>query len=244
VSEPATDQIVELALRLPSVDVIRLAAAARTGRAALVELRAIAAGPLIRQACDQLLDVAPADPTWLAGLLTGIVTARDHIRSIETVDVVWTGPTSAVETGRLTSAVVIDLIDQARTELLLVSFAAYDDKRITRAVEDAIARDVEVTVLLERNVDNPDYSSLRTALPDLDLRRLAWSGSRRPPNAALHAKLIVVDADTALVGSANLTGRAMDDNLECGVLIRGGAHPRAIRDHVWSLYTEGVLERI
>lgn len=243
-SEPATDRVVELALRLPADDVARLAAAAGRGMSALVELRATAAGPMVRQACDQLLALPPGDPTWLAGVLTGVVAARDHLRSSETVDVVWTGPTSAVETSRLTSAVVIDLINQARGELLIVSFAAYDDRRITRAVEDALTRHVEVTLLLERNLDNPDYTSLRLALPDLELRRLAWAGSRRPPNAALHAKLIVVDAETALVGSANLTGRAMDDNLECGVLIRGGPHPRAIRDHVWSLYTEGTLERV
>lgn len=39
----------------------------------------------------------------------------------------------------------------------------------------------------------------------------------------------------ALVGLANLTGRAMDDNLECGILIRSGRGPRLIRDHISGL---------
>jgi phosphatidylserine/phosphatidylglycerophosphate/cardiolipin synthase-like enzyme len=60
----------------------------------------------------------------------------------------------------------------------------------------------------------------------------------------LHAKIIVVDDRVALVGSANLTGRAMGDNLECGILIRGGKQPRAIRDHVVSLYMAGRLRRL
>lgn len=47
----------------------------------------------------------------------------------------------------------------------------------------------------------------------------------------------------ALVGSANITSRAMGSNLECGILITGGCEPRAIRDHVMDLKWLGVLER-
>ncbi|WP_425454039.1 phospholipase D-like domain-containing protein [Nocardioides immobilis] len=38
----------------------------------------------------------------------------------------------------------------------------------------------------------------------------------------MHAKVLVVDRRTALVGSANLTGHALERNLECGLLVRGG----------------------
>jgi cardiolipin synthase A/B len=48
----------------------------------------------------------------------------------------------------------------------------------------------------------------------------------------LHVKVIVVDDRIALVSSANLTGCVMEANLECGILIRGGPHPRAICDHI------------
>jgi hypothetical protein len=54
----------------------------------------------------------------------------------------------------------------------------------------------------------------------------------------------VVDDETALVSNANLTGRAMEDNLECGILIHGGPQPSAIRDHITSLYAAGHLRRI
>jgi cardiolipin synthase len=62
--------------------------------------------------------------------------------------------------------------------------------------------------------------------------------------AALHAKVIVVDDQVALVGSANLTSRAMESNLECGILIRSGPQPRAIRDHITGLYAAGLLRRL
>ncbi len=48
----------------------------------------------------------------------------------------------------------------------------------------------------------------------------------------------------ALVGSANLTSRAMESNLECGILIRGSPQPRAIRDHITGLYAAGLLLRL
>jgi phosphatidylserine/phosphatidylglycerophosphate/cardiolipin synthase-like enzyme len=70
---------------------------------------------------------------------------------------------------------------------------------------------------------------------------LRWPVDKRPPGAALHAKIIVVDDRIALITSANLTSRAMETNLECGILIRGGPQPRAIRDHITGLQAHGYL---
>jgi phosphatidylserine/phosphatidylglycerophosphate/cardiolipin synthase-like enzyme len=47
----------------------------------------------------------------------------------------------------------------------------------------------------------------------LDAVRLCWPGTAQSPGAALHAKIIVVDDKAALVGSANLTSRAMETTL-------------------------------
>ena len=38
--------------------------------------------------------------------------------------------------------------------------------------------------------------------------------------------------------------RAMESNLECGILIRGGPQPRAILAHITSLYAAGRLLRL
>jgi len=51
----------------------------------------------------------------------------------------------------------------------------------------------------------------------------------------MHAKVLVIDDRLALVGSANLTGAGLERNLECGVLVRGGPLPRAMRDHLLNL---------
>ena len=160
------------------------------------------------------------------------------------MSVVWTGPESGVSSSRLTAAAVIDLINAARSEILLVSYATQTEPSIRAALSAATARSVAVTLLAERHADNPSYTAAGTPFPGLNALRLHWPASSRPSGAALHAKIIVVDDQVALVGSANLTGRAMESNLECGILIRGGPQPRAIRDHISGLYAAGLLLRL
>jgi len=219
-----------VAERLPPTDVVKLAYAAANGTQAVDELRAQSGAAILRDFCDQLLEQLSAnDPVYLAGLLTGAA---------------WTGPESGISTSRLTAATVIDLIAEARRELLLVSFATQTEPGISAALAAASGRGVSIMLLTERHTDNHSYSNAATPFPDLTAIRLHWPAAERPHGAALHAKIIVVDDHVALVGSANLTGRAMEDNLECGILIRGGKQPRAIREHVMSLYMAGRLRRL
>jgi phosphatidylserine/phosphatidylglycerophosphate/cardiolipin synthase-like enzyme len=149
-----------------------------------------------------------------------------------------------VSSSRLTAAAVIDLINAARSEILLVSYATQTEPSIKAVLSAAAARNVDVTLLAERHEDNPSYTAVGPPFPGLSVLRLYWPASSRPPGAALHAKIIVVDDQVALVGSANLTSRAMESNLECGILIRGGPQPRAIRDHITGLAASGALRRL
>ncbi|MDA8045304.1 MAG: DISARM system phospholipase D-like protein DrmC [Actinomycetota bacterium] len=234
-----------LAERLPAADLQRLAEAAGRGLTGLGELRASAANPSLRDACNDLADSwrheGELQPGWVSGALAGAATAAARMRHHRLVDVVWTGPESDVDTSRLTAPTVAELIDAARSEIWLVSFATRNDQGIADALAAALRRNVEINALVERHADNPAYSSGATAFSGLDLRRLVWPAVARPAGAALHAKLIVVDRSIALVGSANLTGRAMTDNLECGVLLRGGPEPSAIVAHLEGLVRCKVL---
>jgi cardiolipin synthase A/B len=176
----------------------------------------------------------------LAGAARSVERAHQH----QAVDVAWTGPESGVTTSRLTAATVIDLIDQALQEILLVSFATQNEPEISAALEAASKRGVAITLLAERHSDNPGYAPSALPFPGLNATRLHWPASLRPPGAALHAKVIVIDDRIALVGSANLTSRAMEANLECSIVIRGGPQPRAIRDHIAGLHAAGILRPI
>jgi hypothetical protein len=234
-----------LAERLPSGDIQRLARASVTGEAGVRRLRSTTGSVIVRDACDQLTAwFEHADPMYVSGLLAGAASALSQARRRQSVSVVWTGPESGVTSSRLTSATVTGLIGEARSSILLVSYATAPDPSLDAALADAVARGVAVTFLAERHGDNPSYIGSDTPFPTVDAVRLHWPLPSRPAGAALHAKVIVVDESVALVGSANLTGRAMETNFECGILLRGGAEPKAIRDHVVKLYSAGVLRRL
>ena len=67
-------------------------------------------------------------------------------------------------------------------------------------------------------------------------RRPAIGASR----AALHAKLVAADERVALLGSANLTDKALALNLELGVIIRDPEVVRRMVRHFRSLMRPGV----
>ncbi|WP_433226891.1 DISARM system phospholipase D-like protein DrmC [Microtetraspora malaysiensis] len=232
----------ELALRLPRGDITALADAAVRGDAAVRNLRARSGSQVLQRACDQVLDcLVLISGEYMAGALAAASAGINRVTRNQHIDVVWTGPASTITTSRLTAPVVVSLIDEAMTEIMLVSYATHSEPAVTGALRNAAERGVEITLLLERGKDNPSYSGASAPFQGLPARRWSWPASRRESGASLHAKILVVDATTALVGSANITQRAMEANLECGLLIRGGPHPHAIRSHLVSLKSQGIL---
>jgi len=234
-----------IAEHLPAAGVRRLVRAAAEGPGAVRALRGSAAAAVLRSACEEVLTkLRHGDPAYLAGLLAGAAEAVTRARRHQHLDVVWPGPETASGPGRLTAATVAELIGQALKEILIVSYATQTEPAIAAALAAAAERGVEVTILAERHEDNPNYTGAAVPFPDLRAIRLRWPAGRRPvAGSAMHAKIVVVDDRIALVGSANVTSRAMESNLECGILIRGGPEPRAIRDHLTELRSRGILVR-
>jgi putative cardiolipin synthase len=150
--------------------------------------------------------------------------------------IVVRGPTSDAVPVRLTSEVAIEVIRAAKTSLLVVSFAAYGVAEVVSELAQALARGVAVDLVLETTVDEggtlAGATGAAAAFQSLrgPVRFWQWPQQRRPvvrrSRAALHAKLIAADRDVALVGSANLTDRALASNLEIGVVLR---EPEAVR---------------
>ena len=220
------------AQELPGGFARELATALRAGAPALHALRAAVVLPVSSAAVRTALAlVEQGEGPFAAGVLTGQLDAA-AVRPVLTP--VWTGPESGAGHARLTIGVVADLIAEAQQELLLVSYATAPGNEIRQALHDAVGRAVTVTLLLERQEDNPRFRGHGEPFPGLPARRLTWPAAARPPDASMHAKVLVVDRRTALVGSANLTGHALERNLECGVLIRGGQVPALLVDHLLS----------
>jgi phosphatidylserine/phosphatidylglycerophosphate/cardiolipin synthase-like enzyme len=237
----------KLAVRLPSKDLRALAASVGAGPTKVQAFRASASSTPLRDACDSVLAALKAggDPAEFAGALRGADAATRWHRERSSVDVVWTGPASSVTINRLTAAVVVEILDDAASEILLIGYAVHSEPTVTVGLARAAARGVQITLLLERTIDNPGYTGGATAFADVPARRLAWLAAQRPDGgASLHAKALVVDRATALVGSANITSWALERNLECGLLVRGGSQPKAIHDHVDGLVAAGILTKV
>ncbi len=227
--------------RLPEPAVVDLARRCDAGPAALDRLASSAVAPALREAARAVAAVAVADPSFAAGLLAA---HREPDGAEETVDLVWTGPASGSTSHRLTEAVVDRLVGEATSRLLLMSYAVREVAELAHALRAAERRGVELVVVAERPEDKDRYTGRSDPFADLPVLRLAWPRDRRALGAAMHAKVLVVDDVAALIGSANLTESALTRNLECGVLLRGGAQPAQIWEHVMALRDAGVLQRV
>ncbi|MBL8263110.1 MAG: phospholipase, partial [Xanthomonadaceae bacterium] len=75
---------------------------------------------------------------------------------------------------------------------------------------------------------------MRTLVPSAKL--YAWRERSAPfADGRVHAKVAVADCDVCFITSANLTGYAMEQNMEAGVLLSGGQIPRLLHDHLQAL---------
>lgn len=171
------------------------------------------------------------------------------IRGAQTVELVWTGPQTSVPL-RQTREALRDLTKSARKSLILVSFSAYRDDDITSQLLEASARGVEVILILETTADSRGGLDRegRSAFDALGqtAQFYSWPLAKRSTglNSYLHAKTVIADQGAALLGSANLSGAAMDRNMELGVLIVGDPLPRLLERHVRLLIGEGHLTRL
>lgn len=218
--------------QLPTASARQLAQALREGPSAIRRLREQFSLPGSLAALTVASEIqSVGDGAFAAGAL---LARLDAAAEQPLVTPVWTGPESAAATERLTLAVVADLVEEAEREIFLVSFAALPGAAVREALARAAVRGVAITMLLERSVDSPTFDGPAEPFPGLAARRLCWPGKLRPPGASMHAKILVVDRRTALIGSANLTGHALERNLEAGVLVRGGGLPASLVDHLMS----------
>jgi phosphatidylserine/phosphatidylglycerophosphate/cardiolipin synthase-like enzyme len=189
-----------------------------------------------------------ADLLRLAAPSTSIHQARRRGSPYE-VELVWTGPSSQLVATRKTEQALLQVIDAARDRLFITSFVAYDVASIMEALDRAIKRGVKVSMLLEASdqhgggISFDAIAKMKAVLPSA--RVYSWVKKTDGfAGGKVHAKVAVADEDFCFISSANLTGHAMEKNMEAGVLVRGGATPRSLHRHIEALVTTHVIERV
>ena len=176
--------------------------------------------------------------------LASMLLAASHVytkaASEQSTELVWTGPTTPFVSARRTEQALLQVINSAEQSLFITSFVAYDVSTIVKALNAADERGVSITMLLESSQDhggsiNIDViGKIRGLVPGAQL--YAWRDKKGDfADGRVHAKVAVADGRMCFVTSANLTGHAMEKNMEAGMLISGGRIPKLLDDHLRSL---------
>lgn len=208
-----------------------------------------------RHVANKLVDVWIKEPTCVtaSGMAVALAAAAYSDKAAReelSVQLVWTGPTEDVPVRR-TSQALLQIVNEAKKDLLIVSFAIYNIPEVVGALSAAITRGVKLTIVAE----TPDESEGKVnygALPTLgdtlikQSQVYVWPKDKRPVDpqgryGSLHVKCAVADDDVAYITSANLTGYAMTINMEMGALIRSKEFTGQVRSHIEGLIFKKIL---
>lgn len=176
----------------------------------------------------------------LALMLLAASHSFENVSRHQSTELVWTGPTTPFVSARRTEQALLQVIGAAKQNLFVTSFVAYDVSTIVKALNDASTRGIVISMLLESSQDHGGsisfdvISKMRALVPSAKL--YAWRDRAAPfADGRVHAKVAVADGDVCFITSANLTGHAMEQNMEAGVLLTGGQIPKLLLDHLQAL---------
>ena len=205
--------------------------------------------------CD-VIDKAVGRASWEA-LGFAIQTAYEiyqDAQSSRQIEMLWSGPPPAGNlAARRIDQALYDLIDNAKKEILLVTFAAVKVVRLAAALSRAAKRGVRIRLVLEfaeASEGQLSFDALNAFPSDLVAASEVyyWPVEKRERNQAgkpgkLHAKLAVID-DVVLVSSANLTDDAFTRNLELGAMLTDADVVRWVGNHFEGLMQGSTLKRV
>ncbi|GHJ54483.1 hypothetical protein Nm8I071_37900 [Nonomuraea sp. TT08I-71] len=184
-----------------------------------------------------------------AAYLRGLAAGHAQRSAAVQIESVWSGPSTHPVPVRATAQVLVDLVAQARSELLLMTYSATRYPPLQTALTAAVDRGVAVTIVVETLAGAA--GALNGAEPAAAFADLAgvqlwhWpAGQRIEDRAKMHAKIAVADRRVLLVSSANLTQSGVHRNIEAGLLVRGGTAPQRAAEHIAELQSRGVLTRL
>jgi phosphatidylserine/phosphatidylglycerophosphate/cardiolipin synthase-like enzyme len=169
-------------------------------------------------------------------------------------ELVWTGPSPPNSKLRRTDQALLELIRNSQHELWVVSFAAYKVKVVTDALRDAIARNVQVNLVLESSEESEgrltfDQLAALQQILGHKAKVFIWPTENRQPSAdgirgMLHAKCACCDDRWLFISSANLTEAAMHLNIEMGVLAKSPNHASSVQQRLRWMVEHQILKLI
>ncbi|MGR6320066.1 DISARM system phospholipase D-like protein DrmC [Micromonospora soli] len=182
---------------------------------------------------------------YLRGLAAGHAQRSAAVR----IESVWSGPSTHPVPVRATAQVLVDLVAEARAELLLMTYSATKYPPLVSVLAAAVDRGVSVTVVVETlggargALNGAEPAAAFADVPGVQVWH--WPVDQRVEDRAkMHAKIAVADRRVLLVSSANLTQSGVNRNIEAGLLVRGGTAPQRAAEHIAELQSRGLLTRL
>lgn len=201
----------------------------------------------LKEAWSSSSDIQPIEVA-AAFRTASLVSERAKVN--ESIEMVWTGPSSGLVPSRHTEQVLLQVIQEAQRKVFIVSFVAIGVGPVIDTLQRAIDRGVRVDILLESakhyggKVDVDSIEFFKKEIPSANI--YSWDGKLGFSDSytgAVHAKCAVADERIAFITSANLTQAALERNMELGVLVRGGTVPKSLARHLEALIATGIIQR-
>lgn len=250
--EALLDAITEIVALISREKISAIANRIRNTDSKSASLSEFASNHKVAAAIDRLKNtwlVTNVGASELAAMLIAASHAIGKVNAEQTVELVWTGPTTPFVSARRTEQALLQVIESARKALFITSFVAYDISSIVNALNHACERGVVVSMLLESSqlhggsIAIDVIGKISTLVPEAKL--YAWRDKASEfADGRVHAKVAVADSDVCFITSANLTGFAMERNMEAGLLITGGRVPTLLANHLNSLVTTKVISAV
>jgi phosphatidylserine/phosphatidylglycerophosphate/cardiolipin synthase-like enzyme len=256
-----TDKLVNPFVRLPQSNLEALLAGFRSGPLKYgTSLPALIASGAPAELAEKLLTFIHAggySGATMAAVLEAVLDARRHATDVSlTQSLVVTGPSVAQLEKLKTGARFVQVVEHAKRELMLATFALYQGYRI----HQAMTRNPSLQVTLILNV--PRKYGDRTQTDDL-LESARQDFSKNWPwpcmpavwyfpesvclnavdRASMHAKFVIADEERCFITSANFTEAAQKKNIEVGVELNHSHEPKVLSRYFKQLMTEGRLKR-
>jgi phosphatidylserine/phosphatidylglycerophosphate/cardiolipin synthase-like enzyme len=198
-----------------------------------------------------------------ATVIDTILATRSHAHHVElSQSLVVTGPDVAHAENLKTGSRFLQVIEHAKSELMLATFALYRGDQILEPIHQAMIRnpDLQVTLIvnISRSYGDQTIASELTAKFRQEFWAKSWPWDPKPRvyyypeslhleaknRASMHAKFLIADEERCFITSANFTEAAQKRNIEVGVELTNSQEPEALSRYFKQLIELGQLALI
>jgi hypothetical protein len=199
----------------------------------------------------------------VVAIIDAIIECRIQVHNVALLQsLVVTGPEVPDLINLKTGSRFTQVVEHAKKELMLATFALYQGDRILEPIHQAMIRNPNLSVTLILNVQR-NYGDTTMNEDILEKSRqefLAknWPWDVKPEvyyypeslnmdaksRASMHAKFVIADEERCFITSANFTEAAQKKNIEVGIELAGSHEPKALSRYFKQLIADGNLVRL